>query len=271
MDLLTWSKFNCYTFYEKPHLYYYYDKPVKTSVTQFVSSFFEPFDKDNISKKYAQKHGLTQEEVLLDWEKKGNISSISGTIIHGFLENYARGKVFELDFSLAKEKGIEDEVRERVDLLLPQAQKFHDETFNKLIPIQCEYTVGIEDIIAGNIDLLCWNVRDQEFQIWDYKNLKEFTTKNNWGKKALKEFNNYDDCHLVHYSIQLNLYKTILERKLGIKIGKCYLVHFCHLVQDFEIYPCIDLQIECSYALDRLIKENKYNERIYGSSKHLYK
>lgn len=257
MDFLTWSKFNCYTFYEKPHQYFYYDKPVKQSVTQFTGSFFEEFDKEGISLKYAKKHGLTQEEVLADWERKGNISSISGTIIHGFLENYSRGKVFDLDFSLADCKGIGEEVRERVSLLLPQAEQFHHETLNKLIPVQCEYTVGIEDIIAGNIDLLCWNVRDQEFQIWDYKNLKEFTTSNNWGKKALKEFRNYDDCHLVHYSIQLNTYKAILQRVLGITIGKCYLVHFCHLAKDFEIYPCIDLQMECNQALDRLIKENR--------------
>ena len=265
MDLLTWSKFNCYTFYEKTHQYFFHDKPVHKSVTQFVSEFFEPFDKEGVSEKYAKKHGLSQQEVLQDWEKKGNISSISGTIIHGYLENYARGKVFELDYSAAQEAGVLEEVKERVKLLLPQAEKFHHETLNKLIPIQLEYTVGIEDLIAGNIDLLCWNVRDGEFQIWDYKNLKEFTTYSVYKKKALKEFSNYDDCHLVHYSLQLNLYKAILQRVLGIRIGKCYLVHFCHLKDDFDIYPCINLQNECNLVLDRMIKENGRDELLYRS------
>ena len=45
IDLLTWSKFNCYTFYESDHKYYYNDdKPVKLSVTKLVDQFFEPFD-----------------------------------------------------------------------------------------------------------------------------------------------------------------------------------------------------------------------------------
>lgn len=257
MDLLTWSKFNCYTFFEKTHQYYYYDKPVKTSVTQFVSTFFEPFDKEAVSLKYAKKHKLKQEEVLAEWDKQGKISTISGTIIHAFLEDYARGKVFELDFSEAIDAGLEQEVRERVNLLLPQAENFHFETLNKLIPIQCEYTVGIEDIIAGNIDLLCWNVKAGEFQIWDYKNIKEMRVQNEYKQKALKEFSAYDDCNLIHYSIQQNLYKVMLQRKLGIKIGKCYLVKFSHLAKDFEIYQCIDLEKECNLALDRLIMENR--------------
>ena len=257
LDLLTWSKFNCYTFYESTHQYFYYDKPVKQSVTQFIEQFFEPFDKMKVSEKYAKKHNLSQEDVLADWEKKGNISSTAGTIIHKYLEDYARGKVFDIDYSLAQQLNIEEEVRERVSHLIKQAKKFHDETLNKLIPIQCEYTVGIDDLLAGNIDLLCWNVKAGEFQIWDYKNLKEFTSHNKYNKKALREFSQYDDCHLTHYSLQLNLYKCMLERKLGIKIGGCYLVHFSNTGSDYKIYECYDLQNECNQVLNKLIMENK--------------
>lgn len=258
MDLLTWSKFNCYTFYESEHKYYWYDKPVKTSVTQFIDQFFEPFDKMGVSEKYAKKHKLTQEEVLADWEKKGNIASLSGTIIHKYLEDYARGKVFDIDYQPAIKLGLENEVRERVSHLIKQAKQFHDDTLNKLIPIQMEYTVGIDDIIAGNIDLLCWNIKAGEFQIWDYKNLKEFKSFHINKKKALKEFNQYDDCHLTHYSIQLNLYKCMLERKLGIKVGGCYLVHFSNTENNYAIHECFDLQNECNQVLDRLIRENSY-------------
>lgn len=257
MDLLTWSKFNCYTFFEKTHQYFYYDKPVKTSVTQFVSTFFDEFDSEGVSKRYAEKHGMSQEDVLLEWERKGKISSTTGTMIHKYLEDYARGKVFEPDFSQAREFGIFEEVRERYELLLPQAKAFRDDTFNKLIPIQMEYTVGIEDVIAGNIDLLCWNVKAGEFQIWDYKNLKEMKTRNNFGKTAKFEFEGQEDCNLVHYSMQQNFYKVMAQRKLGIKIGKCYLVMFSHLADNFQIYQCYDYESRCSDALDRLVEESK--------------
>ena len=256
LDITTWSKFNCYTFYEKEHKYYYYDRPVKTSVTQFVGTFFDEFDRDGISLKYAKKHNMTQEEVLAEWDKKGKVSSTAGTMIHKYLEDYARGKVFELDFTEADKLGIRAEVEERVNLLLPQAKKFHDDTLNKLIPIQMEYTVGIDDIIAGNIDLLCWNVKQGEFQIWDYKNLKEMSVYDPFKKRGKYEFSSYDDCNFIHYSMQQNFYKVMLERKLGITIGKCYLVHFSHLKNDFDVYECLDMVDECSRALDRLVTEN---------------
>lgn len=258
LDITTWSKFNCYTFFEREHKYYYYDKPVKTSVTQFVGTFFDEFDRDGVSLKYAQKHNMTQEEVLAEWDKKGKVSSTSGTIIHKYLEDYARGKVFEIDYSEADRLGIRTEVEERVNLLLPQAKHFHDDTLNRLIPIQLEYTVGIDDIIAGNIDLLCWNVKQGEFQIWDYKNLKEMNTYDPFKKKAKFEFDRYDDCNFVHYSMQQYFYKCMLERKLGIEIGKCYLVHFSHLKKDFDVYECMNLTTECNLALDRLIRENQH-------------
>lgn len=257
LDILTWSKFNCYTFYEKEHKYFYYNTPVKQSVTAVIEQFFEPFNTQEISKKYAEKHHLNQEEVIKAWEENGKLSSISGTIIHKYLEDYARGKVFEIDYSEAKKEGLEDKVKERVNILLPQAKKFHEDTLNKLVPIQCEYTVGIEDIIAGNIDLLCWNVKAGEFQIWDYKNVKRMNTCNAWGKKALKEMSQYDDCNFVEYSLQQNLYKQMLEKKLGIQIGKCYLVHFCYEKSDYEIYECLDLSVESNLILNRLILESK--------------
>ena len=256
-SLLIWQKFNCYNFEESTHTYFYNGKKVKYSVTQFIHKFFEEFDSENISKKYADKHGLTQEEVLKEWEKSGKISSIAGTIIHTYLENAKRGKTFEIDYSQALKEGLYEEVKARVEILLPQAKAFHNDTLNRLFPIQLEYTVGIEDLIAGNIDMLCWNEKAQEFQIWDYKNLKEFKTTNYFGKTCKHSFSWLADCHLVKYSIQLNMYKAILQRVLGIPIGKCYLVHFNYKNpgEGFQIHECLDLQRQCNYELDKLIEE----------------
>ena len=258
IDIKEFSKFNSYLFYEKEHKYYWNDKQVKLSVTKFVSQFFEPFDKYIVATQYAKKYNIPNvDDVLDDWEKQGLIATITGTIVHKFLEDYARGKIFEIDFSEAIKYNLEAEVKERLNILLPQAENFHFDTLGKLIPVQLEYTVGIEDIIAGNIDMLCWNERAQEFQIWDYKNLKQMTTNNEYGQYAKFEFSKYEDCKLVHYSMQQYFYKCILERVLNIKIGKCYLVHFCHLANDYEIYECINMEKECNEALDRLIMESK--------------
>lgn len=256
-SILLWESFNCYNFVEKDHSYYYNGKRVSLSVTQYITRFFEEFNREEISAKYAQKHGMSQQDVLAEWDKKGKVSSIAGTIIHSWLENAKRGKTLELDYREAEKEGILEEVKQRVEILLPQAKAFHEETLGRLFPIKLEYTVGIRDIIAGNIDMLCWNHKAQEFQIWDYKNLKEFTTRNFYGKRCLGSFNYLEDTSQSHYSIQLNVYKAILQRVLGIKIGKCYLVHFNYQVpnSEFKVYECLDLQDECNIELDKLEAE----------------
>ena len=206
---------------------------------------------------------MTQEEVLAEWERKGKISALAGTAIHSWMENAKRGKTFDIDYRQAELEGLREEVEERVKILLPQAEAFHRDTLGKLFPIQLEYTVGIRDIIAGNIDMLCWNARAQEFQIWDYKNLKEFTTRNVYGKYAKESFSYLQDTSQTHYSIQLNMYKAIIQRILGIKIGKCYLVHFNYTDPnaEFQIYECLDLQEECNIELDKL--EQEYNSEVH--------
>lgn len=262
-SIIEWQKFNCYEFVESSHQYYYNNIPVKYSVTQFLSRFSEPFDSEGISKKYADKHGLNQQDVLDEWKKKGQISTTSGTIIHSFLENAKRGKTFDIDFREADSLGIREEVEERVKILLPQARQFHEDTLNKLFPIQLEYTVGIEHYIAGNIDMVCWNKRANEFQIWDYKNVKSIDVKPGYFSKwCCYPFNKERDTNFIHYSMQLNTYKEILERTLDVKIGSCYLVQFNYTDENanFEIFPCRDLQKECAIALDELVKEEKLRE-----------
>ena len=247
------NEFNCYTFYEDTHTYYYYDKKVEQSVTQFIGRYFPKFDSETISKKYADKHGLSQADVLADWERKGQISSLTGTAIHSWLENAKRGKVLEISFDNADKAGLGEEVRQRFELLLPKAKAFHQDTLGKLFPIQLEFTVGMKDKLAGNIDFLCWNERAQEIQIWDYKNTKEIATTNNFRKYCYFPFDNILDCNFVHYSIQLNIYKALLKR-IGIPVGGMYLVHFDYTVpgEDFTVYECRDFQAEVNAELERL-------------------
>lgn len=247
------SEFNHYTFYEDTHTYFYDDKVVNQSVTQFIKKYFPEFDSETISKKYAQKHGLTQEEVLADWKRKGDISALSGTAIHEWLENAKRGKVLNIDFSAADNLNLGKEVRDRFNLLLPKAQAFHKDTIGKLFPIQLEFTVGMDDLIAGNIDMLCWNEHAQEIQIWDYKNTKEIATSNNFKKYCYFPFDQILDCNFIHYSIQLNIYKALLQR-VGIPVGSMFLVHFDYNIpgEEFTIHKCRDFQNEITSELERL-------------------
>lgn len=251
--LLMWEKFNEYTFWEEPHEYYWKDKKVKQSVTQFTSTFFETFDKEKISFTYAKKNGLDQQEVINKWDRDGLIASKTGTILHSFLENLQRNKVLGTDWLDCEKLGILNEVKEKAYKLMPMAERFYKDIFGKIVPIAMEFTVGIEDKIAGNIDLLIWNKKFQQLEIWDYKFLKDFTTKNNYGKKALFEFSAYDDCKKIHYGIQLNIYKEIIRREIGLEIGACRAIWFNENNESYQIFTLPDLQKEVSIALDRII------------------
>jgi ATP-dependent exoDNAse (exonuclease V) beta subunit len=68
---------------------------------------------------------------------------------------------------------------------------------------------------------------DGTLSIYDWKRSKEITTTNNWNKFALTEcISHLPDTNFWHYSLQLNIYKTILEEKYNKTIKDLYLVRF---------------------------------------------
>ena len=244
--------FNDYKFYEKDHYYTYSGKRVKYSVTQFIDTKHIKFDKENLSKYVAQRDNLTQKEVLDLWDKASKIACDVGTLIHIRSEQLSNNKIIDLNFSNYNSSPFIEEIKCRLNKLIPLQDNFFIDIHNKLIPIKTEFTVGYEDIIAGNIDLLAWNIKDEEFQIWDYKTNKEIKTENKY-QKLLDEFNFLDDCEFNKYSIQLGIYKELIQRRLNIKIGKCYLVWFNEHNTNYKLFKCLDLQESINQALDNLI------------------
>lgn len=253
LDLIL-SKFNCYEFVEDTHTYYWNGCPVDISVTKFINKYFEEFDSETISKNYAKKHGLTQQEVLADWELKGLVASTTGTIVHFHLENLKRGKRLKFDFSSAIEHNILPLVQEKLAILIPKAEKFHIDSKQWLIPLKLEYTVGVNTKLAGNIDFLCWNTYDNEIQIWDYKNTKGIKTTAFKDKRCYYPFNFLPDCNYSHYCMQLNFYKAMIEQELGLKVGKMFLVSFdtTDISDNYTVYECVDLQEICRKELLKL-------------------
>ena len=250
--LLLWSKFNDYKFYEKEHYYTYQGKRVQTSVTQLLKQYSKPFDQDKWSQIIAKREKVTQQEILDRWALKAKESAITGTLFHSRAEQLCYGKYFELDYSF-----VDEDVRSTVESRMTRLTKIQDKLFNdihgRLIPLRTEFTVGIQEIIAGNIDLLVWNEKAQEIQIWDYKTNKSIDFDNKYGDKLKYPFEQYDNCNFISYSLQLNFYKSIIQRQLGIKIGKCYLVHCNEENEDYYIYECHDFEKETSEELEKLI------------------
>ena len=107
--------------------------------------------------------------------------------------------------------------------------------------------------IAGSIDMLYKN-SDGSFSIFDWKRSKEIQKYNMYKKFSKTEsVKHLPDLNFVHYSLQLNLYKYILETNYNFKIKDLILVQLHPNFKNYKLYECLDLTSE----LDLLIKERQ--------------
>jgi ATP-dependent exoDNAse (exonuclease V) beta subunit len=98
-----------------------------------------------------------------------------------------------------------------------------------------------EDLkIAGSIDMVYENP-DGTLSIYDWKRSKDISRINDWNKFAINPtIGHMPDTNFWHYSLQLNMYKAILERKYDKKVTKLCLVR---LHPDADTYELLDVPI----------------------------
>ena len=174
-----------------------------TSGTTFLKTFFNVFDTQEISRKYAKKNGLSQQEVLDTWAAKGKISQEVGTAVHLYAEKY-----FENQHELVKDGLKYSPYFERLSKLFPHVEEFIDKLLETKQLVECEKIIFSEkNSVAGTIDLL---MRDQNtLYLYDWKT-NEKIEKTNSFKNCLGKLWAYPDCNFMHYTAQLNLYREIL-------------------------------------------------------------
>ena len=218
---IKYSKDKKVSFYEDTHTYLLEDKKLK-SVTQYISQFKAPFDKDRISKAYAKKHNLTQKEVIDMWSKKGKDACTMGTYVHAIFEDHILGKPIKTDDKYPKCKTAESVIKDYF-------------TTNRLTPVETELIV-YNDNYAGQIDCIAKNNKGEHF-ILDWKTNGEIKRSNHW-QNMTGIYKNLDDCAFNHYSIQLNAYRGMCKEY---DIKGCFIVH---LKEDsYEFIKAMDLEV----------------------------
>jgi len=95
--------------------------------------------------------------------------------------------------------------------------------------------------IAGCADMLFWAPSKDEYYIFDWKTNKEIKTVNSYHQMLKKPFDDLDDCELSIYSLQLSLYKLIIEKNTDLKIAGLRIVHFNEKNNKPKVYECLDL------------------------------
>lgn len=250
--------FDMFNFEEEPHIYWWLDEngerqQAEISMTSLIHEHSQPFDAEKIAPFSAKKMGLSVKEVLGMWEFENNLAKIKGTHIHAYNEYLWQGKPYMYPIEDVKEKfdGV-DVLKDMWPKLTKIANKFYEQYKDRIIPVGLELVVGDEELkICGSIDFLCFSKKLNSLIIVDYKSNKAIKFKPYKGQKMTGVLSHLDDCNYIHYSLQLNGYQYILEKKAGLKLNnEHFLVWMNENNDDFVIYKTKDLHKEAIKMLE---------------------
>jgi len=248
------TSFNDVTYHDEPHKYYVSGKEL-ISVTTIIHRYQEEFNEDYWSKVKADEYGITQKEVIRAWKFINKKGTMKGSAIHDYAENLFLNKVFPYPKELILNEFGFDPVLEEYEITKKHVHKFYDKVKGRLIPIRTEMIVyDPESLIGGMLDILFYNIRTGEFQIWDWKTNKKFDMDKK-SRHFQDELYMLEDSDLEIYSIQLAMYKLIIEKITGIKLGKSYVVWFSHNNESYEIIECKDREYYAKLIMNKRIAE----------------
>lgn len=240
-------------FVEEGHKYYINGDDNYISATTFIHKLFPEFDSIRLINDLKRKHNkkyldMATEEILELWENEKNASAIAGTKMHYHIELYSN----DIPFKEINDNSIE----------FKYFLNFR-EKYPYLEPYRTEWTIYSKTYrIAGSIDMIYIDTRDNSYHIYDWKRSKQI-----WEKSYFDDDIGYQPLqHLPngnywHYQLQLNLYKFILEKNYNIQISSVNLC-VCHPInRNFKIIKGIDLMDEIKTVLS--IRKKQLSNGIY--------
>lgn len=206
IERLEYFKDPKFKFDEATHTYTYCNdagKPIQffQSVTQFISTFKKPFDSDFWAAKKAKERGVNKSVILNEWKQTSDTALTLGSTVHKWIEDYNNGD----NPPIPEDPEVNFRVSSYIDL--------HQEKLHVFSHVGQEVRLFSRKWgIAGTTDsLLSLN---SKYYVGDYKTNKKFTTDDDpKGKysKLLYPFEDLWDNSLNGYSIQLSMYRLMLE------------------------------------------------------------
>jgi len=206
-----------------------------TSVTTKIKEFQKPFDRDGKARRVAEKEGRNVAEVLAEWEASGERGRRLGITVHEHIQKTLLGTE-NGQLALDPFMGLSTK--------LPEIVSF-DRFWSQLAPLvsyckeHVEWVIGDEELgVAGTVDTMLFSPETGKYHLWDWKTGK-FDLNNRW-ENLLRPFAHLDACKLHIYSLQVSLYRLIIERNTGLDLGDSYLVHLTE--NGHQVHRAIDLR-----------------------------
>lgn len=208
---------------DNQHYYYLASDPDKrfTSATSILKKL-DDFDEKYWSNKKAKERGVTPEVILQEWKDISTKATKQGSEVHKFMEN----KALKMNT-----KGLE------VDKYKPTLMKLYRDMVGKYKIVCTELRMYDPDLgICGTCDKLAFNLQTKKFALLDYKTGKpiqkvetyvdKYTGQLRESKFNLKApYDHLPKSNYSKYSLQLSIYKYILEKRANIIVDEMCLIH----------------------------------------------
>ena len=208
------------------------------SVTTLIHEHFPKFDAMKVLKMMRNKSekypGMTDLEIKQSWEENGKKASGNGTKMHKMIENYYNG--------------IENNEEDCKSKEFTYFLKYDEEVRKKknMIPYRTEWSIFDGDLdLAGQLDML-YKKEDGTYGLYDWKRVKEIKTDNSY-EKGLGRLKHLPHCNYYHYSLQLNVYKRILEKRYDLKISEMVLVVLHPDNDSYKLHEVFEMDMEIDY------------------------
>lgn len=249
------------------HVYFVSDKKnfseiYDFSVTTFVHQFFPKFDADTVIKKMMQGkkwrddpsykyYRMPAEEIKSLWDEIRDKSASLGTKMHANIEKFYNHPDLwtmktecELKTRMAD---VNQSYLTQSEIDTKEMRQFFDYHLNcpgawNWIPWRTELRVFDRDIrVAGSVDMLYlspnYTPENKLLVMVDWKRSKEIINVNIYRRMAFPPLEDLDDTNFCHYSLQLNVYKRIIEKNTDFKIEYMTLGVFHPNYEHYMLFP----------------------------------
>lgn len=248
-------------FDEPSHTYTVHGEGGYVSVTSIKERYFEKFDAKAVAQKMITKPAFRTnkayvalladdppadvlvQRITTQWEEYGRAQSDLGTTMHNFIENYYNGKKQTVPVECIRELSYFS----RFKTLMKQ---------RNLRPYRTEWRIYDEETrVCGTIDMIYYNPATQTYHMVDWKRSKKISSFG-YRKRGRGPCSYLDDCNLSHYTLQLNVYKYILEKHYGIVIHDMALGVFHPNNASYQHIELIDIQHTVRAIMQERLKDH---------------
>lgn len=228
------TKFDQIQFIEDKHRYIYNGQEL-LSVTQYIKQFQNVFDRDAAGRRVANRENRPLAEVLAEWDATGERARVIGKTVHEHIEQTLKG-TDDGQMTLDPFMGLSTKLVEIIAF---------DGLWQSLAPTvsysknHIEWVIGDLNLgLAGTVDSMLFSPKTGKYHIWDWKTGK-FDLYNRF-EYLRPPFSHLDASKLHIYSLQVSLYRLIIELNTDLELGDSYLVHLSET--GVNVHRAVDLR-----------------------------